>query len=541
LEFDLIIEKGRIVDGTGNPWYKGDIGIKDGKIIDTGKLVKDAVNIVDAEGLIVAPGFVDAHSHADFNTLLYREMENLVHQGITTVISGQCGSSPAPVSDKNREQAQKEIDAVLPEGMELEITWSSFDEYLREEEKSGLGSNVAHLVGHGAVRGAGMGLKAREPTQEELEIMKDLVADAMNAGAYGLSTGLIYPPGIYAETDELVELAKVASSYGGIYDSHIRGEGKTLMKALREAIEIGEKANIPVQISHHKVASKTIWGKSKETLQMFEYARSRGIDVTVDQYPYKAGSTSLMTLLPPWAHDGGKDEALKRLRNPKLREKMRDDIEQGIPGWENFAGELGWENVYVTYVKMDKNKPIEGKNLVEIKDYLKEEDEFTALYKLLLEEEGSAGMVIFYGDEGDVRRIMSHPLHMVGTDAGSCTVEGPFCRGKPHPRHYGTYPKILETYVRDEKVLRLEEAIRKMTSFPAQRFGINDRGLLKPGMWADITIFDIDKVSEKATYQNPHQFPSGYHYVIVNGKLTIDEGIYKKVLSGKTLRKKVLE
>ncbi len=537
MEFDLIIKNGRIIDGTGNPWYKGDVSIKDEKIIEIGKLDKNARKIIDAKGLIVAPGFIDAHSHADFNTLLYRDMENLVHQGITTVIAGQCGSSPAPVSDKNREEAQKEIDARLPEGMELEVTWSSFDEYLREEEKAGLGTNVAHLVGHGAVRGAGMGLKAREPKQEELEIMKDLVAEAMEAGAYGLSSGLIYPPGIYAETNELIELAKVASIYGGIYDSHIRGEGKTLMKALREAIEIGEKANIPVQISHHKVASKTIWGKSKETLQMFEEARNRGVDVTVDQYPYKAGSTSLMTLLPPWAHDGGKDEALKRLKDPKLREKMREGIEQGIPGWENFAGELGWENVYVTYVKTDKNKPVEGKNLVEIMDYLKEEDEFNILYKLLLEEEGSAGMVIFYGDEEDVRRIMTHPLHMVGTDAGSCTIEGPFCRGKPHPRHYGTYPKILGKYVRDEKVLRLEEAIRKMTSFPAQRFGMNNRGLLKPGMWADISIFNIDEVSEKATYQNPHQFPSGYHYVIVNGKLAIDEGIYTGILSGKTLRK----
>jgi N-acyl-D-amino-acid deacylase len=538
MEYDIIIRNGRIIDGTGNPWYNADLCLKDSRIVGIGKINADARKEIDASGLIVSPGFIDAHSHADFNTLLYREMENLVHQGITTVIAGQCGSSPAPVSEKNREQAQKEIDAILPEGMEFKIDWSTFDEYLLEEEKSGLGANVAHLVGHGAIRGAGMGLDAREPTTEELETMKKLTAEAMRAGAFGLSSGLIYPPGIYAGTDELVELAKVASQYGGIYDSHIRGEGKTLIKALEEAILIGDKANVPVQISHHKVASKSIWGKSKDTLQMFEDARERGIDVTVDQYPYKAGSTSLMTLLPPWAHDGGKDEALKRLRDVEKRKRMRKDIENGISGWENFAGELGWKNVYVTSVNTEENKPIEGMNISELKEYKNEEDEFTALYKLLLEEEGSAGMVIFYGDEEDVRRIMKHPLHMVGTDAGSCTVEGPFCKGKPHPRHYGTYPRILGTYVREEKVLTLEEAIRKMTSFPAQRFGIKDRGLIRNGMWADIAIFDIEEVAESSTYQDPHQFPSGYHYVIVNGEVTLNEGRYKPVLAGKTLRKR---
>lgn len=537
MEYDIIIRNGRVIDGTGNPWYKADLYLQDSRIVSIGKINADARKEIDASGLIVSPGFIDAHSHADFNTLLYREMENLVQQGITTVIAGQCGSSPAPISEKNREQAQKEIDSILPEGMELKIDWSTFDEYLLEEEKSGLGANVAHLVGHGAIRGAGMGLDAREPTTEELETMKKLTAEAMRAGAFGLSSGLIYPPGIYAGTDELVELAKVASQYRGIYDSHIRGEGKTLIKALEEAILIGEKANVPVQISHHKVASKSIWGKSKDTLQMFEEARKRGIDVTVDQYPYKAGSTSLMTLLPPWAHDGGKDEALKRLRDAEKRKRMRKDIENGIPGWENFAGELGWKNVYVTSVNTEDNKTIEGMNISELKEYRNEKDEFTALYKLLLEEEGSAGMVIFYGDEEDVRRIMKHPLHMVGTDAGSCTVEGPFCKGKPHPRHYGTYPKILGTYVREEKVLTLEEAIRKMTSFPAQRFGITDRGLIRDGMLADIIIFDVEEVAERSTYQDPHQFPSGYHYVIVNGEVTLDKGRYKPVLAGKTLRK----
>jgi len=536
---DLLIRNGKIIDGAGNPWYLGDVAVRRGKITEISRSIEaEAKKTIDVDGLTVCPGFIDAHSHGDHNTLVYRQMENIIHQGITTVVAGQCGSSSAPLSDKSRAQAQRQVDAWLPEGYTLKLTWSTFDDYLKEEEKKGLGANIAHLVGHGAIRAAGMGLEARDPTKEELETMKGLTAEAMEAGAYGLSTGLIYPPGVYAKTQEIIELAKVAAMHGGVYDSHIRGEGRPLMNSLREALEIGEKAGIPVQISHHKIASKAIWGQSVESLRMFEEARARGVDVTVDQYPYKAGSTSLMTLLPPWAHDGGNEAALERLRKPELRERMRREIEKGIPGWENFAGELGWENVYVTYVKTDANKPVEGMNMVEVKRHMKAPDEFTALYQLLLEEEGNASMVIFYGDEDDVKRIMQSPLHMVGTDAGCCTVEGPFCKGKPHPRHYGTYPKILGVYVREEKTLRLEDAIRKMTSFPAQRFGILDRGLLRPGMWADITIINPETVAEKSTYGDPHQFPQGIEYVIVNGKVAVENGNYTGVLAGKTLRKK---
>lgn len=537
--YDIIIRNGKIVDGTGNPWFFADVAVKDGKIDKISKKVlSEAETVIDATGLVVCPGFIDAHSHGDFNTLVYRDMENIVHQGITTVVAGQCGSSPAPLSDEIRGETQKEVDARLPDGIELKLTWDTFDEYLREEEKEGLGANVAHIVGHGAVRAAGMGLDARDPTAKELEKMKELTAEAMEAGAYGLSTGLIYPPGIYAKTPEIIALAKVAAEYGGVYDSHIRGEGKTLMTALDEALEIGEKAGIPVQISHHKIASKSIWGKSRETMKMFEDARARGVDVTVDQYPYKAGSTGLMTLLPPWVHNGGNEAALIRLRDPDQRERMRREIEEGIPGWENFAGELGWENVYVTSVKTDENRAVEGMNMVEVKEHRGAPDEFTALYELLLEEEGTAGMVIFYGDEEDVKHIMRHPLHMVGTDAGCCNVEGPFRRGKPHPRHYGTYPKILGRYVREEKTLRLEEAVRKMTSFPAQRFGILDRGILRPGVWADITVFNPETVIDKSTYEEPHQFPVGIDYVMVNGVVTIEKGMYTGAHEGKTLRKR---
>ena len=539
MSYDLLIKNGRIVDGAGNPWYGGDMGVVEDRIAAIGRLSDSkARRVIDAGGLVVTPGFVDAHSHSDFSTLVYREMESTLMQGITTVVAGQCGSTAAPVNPELREQMEKEANASLPPGITIKITWTTFDDYLREEEKAGLGANVAHMVGHGAVRTAGMGEEARDPTPAELKRMKGLVAEAMEAGAYGLSSGLIYPPGIFAKTKELVELAKVAAVYGGVYDSHIRGEGRNLIKSVKEAITIGEKAGIPVQISHHKVANKAVWGQSVETLRLIEEARARGVDVTVDQYPYRAGATSLRTLLPPWVHDGGTEKLLERLRDPKLREKMRDDIENGLLGWENFAGELGWENIYVSSIKSEKNKHLEGKNMVDIMKAMGEENEWTALWKLLLEDEGTPGMIVFSMDEGDVRRIMQSPFQMVGTDAGSCTTTGPFSRGKPHPRHYGTYPRVLGRYVREEKVLRLEEAVRKMTSFPAQRFGILDRGLLCPGMYADLVAFDPEKVLDTATFEDPHRFPEGMPYVVVNGRVAVDGGRYTGMLSGRTLRKR---
>lgn len=537
MSYDIVIINTRIIDGAGNPWFKGDIGVKDDKISKIGLISPVETELrIDAEGLISSPGFIDAHSHSDSISLAYRDMENVIHQGITTVVAGQCGASLAPITDLNRLMVQEELNEEIPTGFKVEVNWSTFDEYLKQEEKEGLGANIAHLVGHGTIRAASMGFDARTPSEKELEEMKDHTIEAMEAGAFGISTGLIYPPGIFAKTDEIIGLAKVVSDYGGVYDSHIRGEGKDLLKSLDEAVKIGMASSIPVQISHHKIMSKELWG-SNETLKILEKAREEGVDITLDQYPYRAGSTSLMAVLPPWVHDGGKGKALERLRDSRLRRKMLQDINEGIPGWENFVGELGWRNVYVSSVKTSENKELEGKNLEEIKEIRGDDAEFTSLYRLLLEEDGSVGMIIFFGDENDVRKIMKHPLQMVGTDSGTTTVSGPFSRGKPHPRHYGTYPKILESYVRNEKVLRLETAIRKMTSFPAQRFGLLNRGLLKVGMKADISIFDPKEVKDNSSYQTPHQFPSGIPYVIVNGKIVIDGGKYTGIKAGRTLRK----
>lgn len=518
------------------------MAVEDGKIVEIARPVSgEARRLIDADGLVVSPGFIDAHSHADGSTLYYREMESLIMQGITTVVGGQCGSSPAPVNPDLREEMERRRARSLPPEVDPSITWTTFEDYLRLEEEQGLGINIAHLVGHGALRVAAMGYDDRAPTQEELERMRELTADAMESGAYGFSTGLIYPPGVYAKTDEIIEVAKVAAEYGGVYDTHIRGEGKNLFESLEEAIKIGEEAGIPVQISHHKAASRAVWGRSGEALKMLEDARERGVDITVDQYPYRAGATSLATCLPPWVHDGGMERLLERLRDPDLRERIRSDIEKGIPGWENFAGELGWENVMVSRVVSEENKVYEGKRLDEVSEMRGDPDVCTTLLDLVLEEEGAVGMIIFSMDEGDVRRIMGHPLHMVGTDSGASTISGFMRRGKPHPRGYGSYPKILGRYVRDLGVLRLEEAVRKMTSLPAQRFGILDRGLLRPGMWADIVVFDPDSVIDKATYQDPHQFPEGIMHVTVNGEVSVERGVYKGLLAGRTLRKMVRE
>lgn len=540
MSFDIVIKNGKIIDGTGSSWYLGDLAISEGKIQAIGKLNDvTAIRSIDANGLIISPGFIDVHNHSDETTLVYRQMENALMQGITTVVAGNCGMGLAPVRPAIREHLQKRLSLELPPEVHLKITWETFDAYLKEEEKEGLGVNVAHLVGHGLIRISAMGLDDREPSIVELDTMKELTAEAMQAGAYGISTGLIYPPGIFAKTDEIIELAKVVARYeGGIYASHIRGEGKTLLKAVEEAITIGEKAGLPVQISHHKASGKTMWGKSTETLQMIEEARKRGVDVAIDQYPYNAGATTLSILLPPWSHDGGPEQLLERLGDTEERLRMQKDIEEGLPTWENLATTVGWENIYVTRVLTEENKIAEGKNIAEIMELRGDTDVFASLFDLLLEEKASVGMVIFEMAENDILRIMQHPLQMVSTDSGSCTITGPFSRGKPHPRYYGTYPRILGRYVREQGVLRLEEAIRKMTSFPAQKFSLTDRGVLRPGMNADITIFNPETIVDKATYEEPHQFPEGIHHVIVNGRIAVENGKYTGVLAGKTLRKK---
>jgi N-acyl-D-amino-acid deacylase len=537
LSTDTIISGGKIINGTGNPWFLGDIGIKNGKISRIGKLKPSkATAVIDAKGLVVCPGFIDAHSHTDMVLQLDPKTESTIRQGITTMVVGNCGFSLAPIADAYKSLLEKSLSQFIPRGASIALPWNTFDEYLKHEEGRSIASNVVYLVGHGTVRTAAMGYDRRSPTVEELEEMKEYVAEAMEAGAVGLSSGLIYPPGMYADGRELVELAKVASSYGGVFTSHIRGEGETLVEAVSEALKVGQEADIPIQISHHKAFGKTSWGQTRKTLQMMEESRGKGVDVTYDQYPYEAGMTSLATLLPPWAHEGGMEELLNRLKTPEDRNRMVRDIEKGLPGWMSHAKECGWENIVLSSVGSEKNRDLEGKNLVEIAR-IRESEVTSVLLDLLLEESGQATMIIFCMDEDDIRRVMAHPYQMVGTDSWAVSTSGIMAAGKPHPRFYGTYPRVLGRYVRELNVLRLEEAIRKMTSFPAQRFGISGRGILAPGYWADIVIFDPETIIDKATYEKPHQFPEGIKHVLVNGEVAISGGENTGALAGRVQRR----
>jgi len=537
---DILIKNSQIIDGTGNPAYSGDISISNGKITNIeSKLKGDAKQIIDATGHIVSPGFIDIHSHSDMALPLGNRLESTLHQGITTTVIGNCGFSLAPVNEDRLDIIKREFDMHAPPGVSIDITWRSFTEYLETIEQAQISSNIASLVGFGAIRIAGgPAYDDRPPTEAEQEMMKEYVAEAMEAGAFGMSTGLIYPPQVYASTVEIVELAKVVAKHNGLYFSHIRGEGETVLEAVSEVIEIVEKSGcLGGQIAHHKVAGQHLWGKSKESLRLIAEANKRGISVTCDQYPYDRGSTSLISLLPPWVHVGGIDELLARLKSPADREKIITDMENKKSKWENIKSEAGWENIFISSTKTEKWKDVQGLSLSEIARNRGYADEYLALFELLLDENAEVSMTMKSMGDEDIERIMKSEYVMVGTDGAGVSPTGILSHGKPHPRHYGTYPRILGKYVREKKILSLEKAIHKMTGFPAQRLGLEDRGVLHENAWADIVIFNPDTVIDNATYLDPHQFPTGIPYVIVNGVVVIRDSVQGEELPGQVLRR----
>jgi len=533
--FDVIIKNGYVIDGAGNPWFKADVGIQNEKIARTGKLnTEEATKIIDALGLVVSPGFIDMHSHSDFLLLINPKAESKIRQGVTTEVVGNCGGSAAPLNEVMKEDIKKTTP--LFEEAKLELDWSTMREYLNRLDRQGIALNVVPLVGHENVRVPVIGFDNRAPKEAELEEMKKVLVQAMEDGAFGMSTGLIYPPGCYAKTDELIELSKVVASYGGIYTSHIRGEGRELLNSVKEAIEIGEKARLPVEISHHKAGGKNNWGRVKESLKIIDEARARGIDVTCDVYPYIAASFGMSSMLPPWAHEGGTEKLLERLRDPKTRERLRREMEEGLPDWSSPFRTAGWNATMIARCR--KNPDFEGKSIAEITQ-AKRVDPFEFVFNLLIEESASVSVVRFAMCEEDVRTVIQHPVSMIGTDGSAFAQYGVLGEGKPHPRSYGTFPRVLGKYVREEKIVTLENAVRKMTSLPAQKLGLRDRGLVKEGMYADIAIFDPKRVIDKASYTDPHQYPEGIEYVLVNGKIVIERGEHTGVLAGKALRKHI--
>lgn len=531
MKYDLAVLNGRIVDGAGNPWYKADIGVAGGRVKSIGRLDGSAKEKIDAEGLVVTPGFVDIHSHSDLLLLVNPLAESKIRQGVTTEVIGNCGSSPAPLNKDTREEAKKNAGEM---GEEIDWDWLSFDQYLRKMQRSGIALNVAPLVGNVPIRTMVMGFEARKPSPSELSKMKALTARCMEEGAFGLSTGLIYSPSCYAKTPEIIELCKVAAKYGGIYATHIRGEGDPLISSVREAITIGKKAGIPVEIAHHKAAGKKNWGRITETLAMIQKARDQGIDITCDVYPYTAGATGLAAGIPSWAHEGGMGKLIERLKNPKTRERIKREMSKGIPGWENLVGTAGPENVMIT--SAEKNRSYQGKRISDLAK-AKRKNPFDFIFDFLIEEQGRVGIVLFMINEDDMRKVISSDFSMIGSDASSQAPYGVLGKAKPHPRSYGTFIRVLGKHVREESLLSLPEAIRKMTSLPARKMGLWNRGLVRVGNWADLVIFDEDKVEDKATYMNPHQYPKGIEYVIVNGKIVIEGKRHRKALPGKVLRR----
>ena len=530
-QYDLVIRNGRIVDGTGRAGYVADVAIKNDRIVKIGKLSQAAATrTIDAQGLVVAPGFIDMLGQSETYLLIDPRAMSKVMMGVTTEITGE-GESIAPINER---QIKEQEDFLRR--FSLTIDWRTLGDYFARLDKQGSGVNLGTFVGATQVREYVIGYDDRPPTPQELEQMKKLVADAMRDGALGLSTSLQYVPARFAKTDELIELAKVARQYGGIYATHQRSEANTIDASLDEVFEIAQKAKIPVEIWHLKTAYKKNWGRMPYVLNRIKQARERGLDITADIYPYIAGSTALSACLPPWALEGGTDKMLERLRDSQSRQRLKTEISQEQTTWENiYLGSGGPGGVLIGSVVNRELESLQGKRISEIAEQQKK-DPLDAVFDLILADHGQTGAIYFMMSEDDMRAAMKSPLVSFCTDSGSRATDGPLAGSKSHPRGWGSYPRILGRYVRDEKLLTLEDAIHKMTGGPAARVGLKQRGLIKEGMFADITVFDPTKVIDTATFESPNQYPVGIDYVIVNGKLSVDKGQRSSALAGRVLR-----
>ncbi len=530
-KYDLLIKNGLVIDGSGRPGYIADIAINGDRIAAIGKL-KDvsAAREIDAAGMVVAPGFIDMLGQSETYLLIDPRAMSKVMMGVTTEITGE-GESIAPVNERLIKEQED-----FNRRYKLTIDWRTLGEYFSRLEKQGAGVNLATFVGATQVREYVVGFDNRPPTPAELEQMKQLVAAAMKDGALGLSTSLQYVPARFAKTDEIVELAKVARQYGGIYATHQRSEANALDESLAEVFQIARRAQIPVEIWHLKTAYKKNWGRMPEVLAKIRRARAAGLDITADIYPYIAGSTSLSACLPPWALEGGTEKMLARLRDQNIRRQLKKEISADSKEWENiYLGSGGASGVLIGSVVNRDLEPIQGKRLSQIAEE-QGKDPLDALFDLILADHGQTGAIYFIMSEGDMRAAMRAPFVSFCTDSGARANDGPLAGSKSHPRGWGSYPRILGRYVRDERLLTLSQAINKMTGLPAARVGLRDRGLLRGGMFADITIFDPQRVIDRATFEVPNQHPDGIKYVIVNGQISVDNGQRTPTLAGRVLR-----
>ena len=524
--FDVLITNAQIVDGSGSAPTKGSIAIAAGKIAAVGDVTGTATRTIDAKGRTVSPGFIDLHSHSDMPLITDGNGQSKIRQGVTTEVIGESGS----VAPRKAASAT--------------ATWTDFNGYFAAIEKNGISPNLISYIGTGTVRELVIGEDDKKATPADISAMQEIVKTAMSQGVFGVSSGLIYPPNAYANVEELGDVSKAAK--GGLYASHLRYDGGKLREGIEEAIAIGERAGIPVHVFHIKVTGQKNFGRMKEVIEIVEAARARGVRVTADQYPYVASSTSLTATIPPWAQDGGTDKLIARLKDPRERARIRKEMENTNPSWESRYQSAGtWQNVQLAGIgrarggtndPVSPNRKYEGMRVLEAAKQAGK-DPFDFVFDLLIEERASVSCVYFIIDEADLALAMKQPWVSIGSDGSALAVDGPLRAGVPHPRNFGTFPRVLGRYVRELKVVPLEDAIRKMTSLPASILGLTDRGTLKTGMWADLVIFDPATVADKATFEDPFQYPVGIDTVLVNGTVVLDEGKHTNARPGKVLKR----
>jgi len=525
---DILIKNCTVVDGTGKPAFKADVGVAAGRITLVAEHIdQEARRTIEAQGLHLAPGFIDPHTHSDLTLLADPRGESKIRQGVTTEIIGNCGMSPAPI--RGAAVAETEVDA---NGVGVDVTWRSMAEYLDHLRKPGTAVNVVALVGHNTVRGSVLGYGDVQPTPEQQVEMERLVGEAMEQGARGMSTGLFYPPGFYAKTEEVIGLARAVARHGGVYATHMRSESDLLLDAVAETLEIGERAGVSVQISHLKLSGYRNWNEVDRLQSALEKGQSRGVRLGCDQYPYRASSCWLGAMLPYWAQAGGAKAVAQLLTDPDVRGQLWQDWKDNRIEWDNRTGVRDWTDVVVS--DCQARPEVLGKNMAEIAQ-AQGMDPLEAAFDLIVVSEGQVSCVWFDQSEDNVRTLMQDPLVAVGSDGYALSPKGVLGQRKPHPRSYGTFPRVLGHYVREERVLSLEEAVRKMTSLTAERFDLTDRGVIREGAWADLVLFDAQTVAERAMFTEPQQYPVGIPYVIVNGVMVIEQGEHVGALPGRVI------
>jgi N-acyl-D-amino-acid deacylase len=531
--YDVVIRGGQIVDGSGNPWFRGDVAIRGGKIVAVGRVpAGKATREIDAGGLVVAPGFIDMHSHSDTVLLEDGRAQSKIRQGVTTEVLGE-GSSAGPRVGKLSPQS------MLVGGQPT--TWKTLGEYFQTVEKAGISVNVVSYVGLDNAWQSVMGQSYERPTKAQFAEMQKVVEQAMQDGAIGLSSMLAMPPGSLATTDDIVLLCEPVAKYGGLFSTHNRNEGTGVFDAIREAIAVGERAGIPVDIIHVKIADQQYWGRMKEIIELIEAARQRGVNVQTNIYPYTRGNNNLASIIPPWAHEGGRSQMLARLKDKAEREKMKRDIRGGIAGWYNHFTAVGgdWSRMLISGRSQYEGQTMDRVIAIRTRGQNPPPDDLDVLFDLLIDEEGSVPTVYAHHTEEDMNLALAQPWCSIGSDGSALAIEGQLRQGNPHPRSFGTFPRVLGVYARERKQLTLEDAVRKMTGLNAAKIGLRDRGLVREGLAADLCLFDPAKISDHATYTDPFQYNVGIEYVLVNGQLVLDRGTHTGAKPGRALRRSV--